>query len=95
MAPEALEGFGPLMQRTNSFSVGAIEHAAAVAAHVDQADLAEDAEMLGDGGLFKPERVHDVTDWTLPKSQKGQNLAPPRLGNGVESVGGSGGTWHI
>ena len=94
MAPETLEGASPFVQRTNGVGVRAIEHAAAVAAHANQADVAEDAEMLGDGGLLEAEGAHDITDRTLLQSQEGQNVAAARLGDGVESVGSGGGTWH-
>src|SRR5579863_3332983 len=80
MAPEALEGLGPLVQRANGFGIGAVQHAAAVAANVDQAYVLEHAEVLGDGGLFE--------------SQEAQDIATAGFGNGVEGVGGGGSARH-
>src|SRR5262249_14673377 len=39
VAPEALEEARPFMHRPDGLGIGAIQHAAAVAAHVDQANL--------------------------------------------------------
>src|SRR5271154_3122574 len=54
MAPEALEGAGPVVQRADGIGVGAIKHAAAVAANVNEADVAKHAEMVGHGRLLEP-----------------------------------------
>jgi hypothetical protein len=94
VAPKALEGFGPLMERTEGFGLGAIEHVAAVAADGDQADVFEDAEVLGDAGLFEAERVYDVAYGALLESQEGEDSAATRFCDSVESVGGGGGARH-
>jgi hypothetical protein len=39
VAPVALEGRGPIVERTDSVGVGAVKHLAAVAADVDEADF--------------------------------------------------------
>jgi hypothetical protein len=59
---------------------------AAIAANLDQADVLEDAEMLGDGGLFQGERVHDITDRTFFESEEREYVAASRLGDGVKGV---------
>src|SRR5260370_33989296 len=94
MTPEAREGLGPLMQRTNGFSIGAVQHAAAVAANVNQTDVLEDAEVLGDRGLLEGERVNDITDGTLFESEKAKDIAAARFCDSVEGVRGGGGASH-
>jgi hypothetical protein len=82
------------VKRADSVGVGAIEHAASVAANVDQADVAKNAQMFGDGGLFEAERIDDITDGTFVESEKGKDVAAARFGDGVEGVGGGGGARH-
>jgi len=47
-----------------------------------------------DGGLFEAESVDDITDGALIESEKREYIAAARLGDGVEGVGGGGGTRH-
>jgi len=94
MLPELLEGVGPLVQRADGVGVGAIEHAAAVAANVDEVDVAKNAEMLGDGGLFDAQARDDIADGAFLKGQEGEDIAAARFGDGVEGVGGGGGARH-
>jgi hypothetical protein len=61
---------------------------------MDQADVLEDAEMFGNGGLFEGESVHDITDGAFIESEERQYVAAARFGDGVEGVGGGGGAWH-
>jgi hypothetical protein len=46
MLSEAFKGARPLVERPDRFRVGPIEHAAAVAAHVDQANVSKDAKVF-------------------------------------------------
>jgi hypothetical protein len=46
MLPEALKGARPLVERPDGFRVGSIEHPAALAAHVDQANVSKDAKVF-------------------------------------------------
>ena len=82
MTPEALEGARPFVERPEGFRVGAIEHAAAVAAHVDETGLAEHAKVLRDRRLLEVQAVHDVPDRALLKRKKIENLSPTWLGDG-------------
>jgi len=41
------------MEGADGFGVGAVELLAALAAHPDEADVAQHAKMLGDRGLFE------------------------------------------
>jgi hypothetical protein len=60
--PVALEEGGPFVQRADGFGVSAVELLATLAAHADEADVAQYAEVLGDGGLFEAEGYDDVAD---------------------------------
>src|SRR5215472_2029215 len=46
MTPETLKGPRPLVERPDGVRVGAIEHAAPLAAYLDQADFAKHAKVL-------------------------------------------------
>src|SRR5579863_7427583 len=94
MPPEALELARPFMQRPDRLGIGAIEHLPAGAAHVDQADVAQHAQVLRDGRLLELQRGDQVADRTLPEREQGQDLAPARLGHGVEGIGSGGGARH-
>jgi hypothetical protein len=94
VAPEALKGAGPFMERADGFGVGAIEHLAAVPANVNEADFEQDAKMLGDGGLGKPEGGDDSADGALVGDEEGEDVAAAGFGDSIEGVGGCGGAWH-
>jgi hypothetical protein len=83
------------VERTDGVGVGAIEHTATVATDVNETDILEDAEVLGDRGLLEAESVHDIRDGTFAESEKGKDVAAARFGDGVESVGGCGSTRHV
>lgn len=65
MLPEHLELTGPFMERLNGLGVGAIKPLTAVAADADQADVAKNAEMLGDGRLSQPKAGYNGADGVL------------------------------
>src|SRR5947209_7159257 len=69
-APEAFEFFGPFVKRANGFGIGAVKHVAAVAAYGDQADLMQDAQVLGDGGLLESQRGNDIADGPFLQSEE-------------------------
>jgi len=94
LTPEALEGARPFVKRPDGFRVGAIEHTPAVAAHVDETGFAEHAKVLRDRRLLQLQTVHDVPDRALLERKKTENLSPTWLGDGVEGVGGGGGSGH-
>ena len=79
MLPVTLEGSGPLVKRADGFSVGSVQLLPAVAAHSNQANVAEDAQMFGDGGLLQAEGFHDVSNGSLGCGEKGEDLAPAGL----------------
>src|ERR1700692_3923406 len=88
MLPVALEGSCPLVKRAYGFGVGAVQLLAALTAHSDQPDIAEDAKVLGDGGLLEAAGCHDVSDGPLGSGEVGQNLPPAGLSDRVERIGG-------
>src|SRR5579864_502154 len=92
--PEALELARPVVERPERIGVGAVEHPAPVAAHVDQADVAEHAEVLRDGRLLDAQAGRDLPDRTLLEREKAQDLPAPRFGDRVEGVRGGGGARH-
>src|SRR5580704_4807698 len=94
MAPVALEGGSPLMQRTDGIRVGSVKHVAAVAADADEADVFEDAQVLGDGRLLDAQAVDDFVDGAFLKDEVVQDVAAARFGDRVEGIGGSGGARH-
>jgi len=61
---------------------------------MNQTDVLEDAEVLGDRGLLEGERVNDITDGTLFESEKAKDIAAARFCDSVEGVGGGGGASH-
>jgi hypothetical protein len=94
LAPKALEGFGPLMKRAERFAFGAVEPVAAVSANGYQADVFENAEVLGDARLFEAERGDYVAHGALLKGQKREDRSAARFCDSVEGVGGGGGARH-
>ena len=94
MIPETFELAGPVVEGLDGVGVGLVEHLAAIAAHANEADFAEDAEMLGDGRLLEAEGDDDVANGALLEGEIGEDVAAARFGDGVEGVGGGGGTRH-
>jgi hypothetical protein len=94
MAPEALEDLRPLMERPDRLDVGAIEHLAPVAPHVNQANVAAHPEVLGDRRLSQAQRRDDVADWPFAGREVDKNVAPARLGYGVKDIRAGGCTRH-
>jgi hypothetical protein len=51
--------------------------------------------MLGNRGLVKPGGGHDLPYLALLNHEKTENLPASGFGDGVEGVGGSGGSCHV
>jgi hypothetical protein len=94
MPPVALECTSPFMQRPDRLGVGAIEHLAAVAAHVDEAHFEQYAEVLGNGRLREIESGNDVVYGALLGYEERENVTAARFGHGVKGVGGGRGARH-
>ena len=67
--------------------MGAVEGLSAIAAHLHEAHVEQDAQVLGHGGLWHLERGDDVADGALLVSQEREDVAPPGFGDGIERVG--------
>src|SRR5262249_31322217 len=94
VAPEALEGGSPFIERAYGLGIGAIEHVASLPAHFHKADLEQDSEVLGDRGLGKAKCHHDVADRALLFDKQGEDVAATGLCDSVEGIGGGRGAWH-
>jgi (E)-4-hydroxy-3-methylbut-2-enyl-diphosphate synthase len=94
MAPVPLERAGPFMERLDRLCVGAVEHAATIAADVDKPNFQQDTQMLRDRGLGELQVCHDVADGALLRNQKSEDVAATRFGHGVEGVGSGSGARH-
>jgi hypothetical protein len=94
MLPEALEGFGPVVQRADGFGVGAIKPAPSLAACANESDVAQDAKVLGDGRLRQALSDYDVADRAFLEREVAQDFAAAWFGDGVEGIGGGGGARH-
>jgi hypothetical protein len=86
MLPVALEGPGPLVKWTYRSGVGLVELLAALAAHTNQPHVAQNTQVLGDGGLLKPKGRYYISDGPLGTGEIAQNLPPTGLSNRVEGV---------
>ena len=82
------------MDRLERAAVEPIDSLPSVLAHVDEADLSQNAEVLGHLWLRETEPLDEVVHRTLPAGEDAQDLSSPWLGDGVEGVGGCGGSGH-
>src|ERR1700719_243453 len=94
MPPVSLERAGPFVERADRLRVGAVEHLAAIAAGVHQADLEQHAKGPGDGRLRQVESGDDVVYGALLGYEKAENVAAAGFSHGIEGVGGGGGARH-
>ena len=86
LAPETIESSRPFVHGSQGFDVGAIEHLPGVPPHLDESNLAKHLEVLRHRRLTQPQFGDDVADRTFRGGEKGQDVAPARLGDGVEDV---------
>src|SRR5215467_14223720 len=86
MTPVLLEDPGPLVQRPNGVSVGAIEHLASVAPKADQTDVAQHLQVLRHRRLTEIEVRNDVADVTFLRREVDENVAALSFSDGVEDV---------
>lgn len=94
MLPETLEGSGPLVERADGFCVRSIQLLATAATHPDEADVAQHAEMLGDGRLFEPRGIDDFRNGSFGGCEEAEDFAAAGFGDGVEGVGVGAGSGH-
>ena len=94
-SPEVLVGFDPVMHGLQLLCIEPVEAQLASFADGDDAHLAQDSEMLGDGGLVHAEAEDDVVDLVIfAVLQEADDLAAAGFGDGGEDVGGGGGARH-
>src|SRR5258708_20540292 len=94
MFPQPLELAGPLVQRAYRVGIGAIEDPPPFAANMDQAHVAQHAEVFRYRWLPQFHGRNDVSHRALLQGQIIQHLASARLGYRIKNVGGCGGTRH-
>src|SRR5258707_984138 len=94
MLPELLERARPLVQRPDGLCIQAIVHVAPLSPRSNQADVLEHREVLGYRGLLHAERENNLVDRAFLQRQEIENVAAARLGDSVESVGGSSSSCH-
>src|SRR6185437_2331323 len=94
MVPVAFESFRPLMQRPDSFSIGAVEPVPSVAPHAHKPNLSQHAEMLRHGRLVDADGRNNFAHLAFLNDKQAENFPPARLGHGIESVRGGSSSGH-
>jgi citrate lyase alpha subunit len=74
------------MKRPDGLGIGSIESPAAIAAHMDKANIVQDAEVLRDGGLLHVQCCDDVTDGAILQHEKVQYFPSARFSDCVERI---------
>src|SRR5262249_53173582 len=94
MPPEPLEEARPFMHGANGLGVRPIQHAAAVAAHVDEPDFPQYTKVLRNGRLLQVQTVHDFTYRPLLKREEVKDVAPTRFGDRIKNIRSCGSARH-
>jgi hypothetical protein len=94
MTPVAFELPHPFVNRPERQGIRAVQHAAAVATRVHEADVGKYAEVLRHRWLLEAELESDLAHRVLGAGKEGKNIAPTRLRDGIEGVGGCGSSGH-
>ena len=63
MPPEAFERVRPLVARIDRLGIHSVEHPAAVAAHVIEANFEQYPQVFRNRQPRQPQRFHNLTDW--------------------------------
>ena len=85
MAPEALEGLRPFVQRPDGLGVRAVVDLASVPPDVDETNVAEHLQVLRHGRLRQLERGDDVVDGPFVNEER-EDVATPGFCDSVEHV---------
>jgi hypothetical protein len=88
------KGLDPLVNGLELPGLQGVHALASHAAHLDEADLLEHSQVLGNLRLRPAESPHQGVHGVLPAGKDIQHLPPPGLGNGVEGIECGKGTWH-
>ena len=94
LVPVRFEGLHPVVHRLQTGAVHAVEAAAADGPAADEVDRPQHPEVLRHLWLGEPEAIHDVAHGRLAPGEGDEDVAPARLGDGVEGVGGRSGSGH-
>jgi hypothetical protein len=92
--PRSLVGLDPVVNGLEPLAVQPIDPLPPDPANEHETDLSEDAEVLRDLGLSEAEARDEVVDRSLALREEVEDLAPARLGHGVEDIGCGGGSCH-
>src|SRR4051794_18393632 len=85
-APQRAVRREPLVDRAQWFGADAVDAALPVDARVDQAGLAQDAEVLRYCGLTDGQRLDELADGLLAGEQQVEDPTPVRLGHDFEEL---------
>jgi hypothetical protein len=86
MPPVPCECFRPFVERAYRLGIGSIQHPAAVAPHVDQANIPEHPQVLRYRGLLQPQRIYNVPHRAFLQREIVQDFPPPRFRHRIESI---------
>src|SRR5579863_5908083 len=84
--PEATELFEPGVEFLERAGLQSIEATLSVDSGFDEAGVAKDAQMLGDGRLRHAELTLDLTHGLFGRGEEAEDGAAVRLGDDLESV---------
>src|SRR5688572_16669219 len=82
------------MDGTQALGVGAIHDVPPVPPRRDQSHLAQDLQVLGHRRLIEFHGRHNLAHRSFLAGEEFENVAAPRLGNGIARVGGGTGAGH-
>src|SRR5690606_1735470 len=95
LLPELSKPTCPLVNRSQCGGIEAVDPLLAAGSGVDQPDLLQHPEVLGDRGLSDSQDVGDVVGRHLAGLQQREDATPLRLGDGSEGVGGRSSRRHL
>src|SRR5262249_28442178 len=84
--PQALIACQPPLKRLKRLRPEGVQAALPVRPNRDEPRLAQDAQMARDAGLVNPGLLDDVVDLLLARPQCVDDMAPGRIGQGLEGV---------
>ena len=92
--PEPFESDDPIMEGFHLAPIDAVHPLATGLPHLNEADLQEHLQVLGDLRLRPAEALDEPVDGHLPLGEQSQHRPTLRLGDGVEGIERGGGPGH-
>jgi hypothetical protein len=86
LRPESGKRHYPVVDGLEPIAVQGIESLLPCPTHLDQADLLEDPQVLGRLRLLDSQGAGEVVDRAFPTLEQVEDLASPRLRDGVEDI---------